>query len=380
FGDISVGVVAGATIVSFKAYTITHGMRSADFDALLIFFLVAQAFCFYQWVVTDRRKYLWLAALAVFLGMMTKGVAGGFYLPGIGIWFLLTRAGRKKLLDPGLYLSVGGAIGIMVGYYFLREHLDPGYFAQVTKNELSGRYVEHERQYTFFFHLERLYNGRYFRHLFLAAVVAIPVGLFGPHRRETLFVSVVGAAFLVVISGSAVKHYWYSFPILPMLGLLAGLLVWRVYTYVKEKTTTRLGAVAYALLVVGLFTQPAYHLTQRVLAPREHQVSKPKHIPYRPAMRAFGGVRNYTVLAEDYNPTARFYVALERERGKNVQLRCWAPKVPPDASKPLLELTAAPGDTVLACHQVTRDYLRDNYSFTTYGKAGDCSMVVITGE
>jgi len=97
---------------------------------------------FYRWVAEDKIKWLWLAGAAVLLAGLTKGIAGGFFLPGIGLWLLLTERGRRRLLRPALYLIIGGAIVLVVSYYFARNAVDPVYLEMVRANELGGRFVD----------------------------------------------------------------------------------------------------------------------------------------------------------------------------------------------------------------------------------------------
>ncbi|MEM6771496.1 MAG: glycosyltransferase family 39 protein, partial [Bacteroidota bacterium] len=94
WGGALAGAMGGLFVLCCWEFMGNHGARTGDFDAMLTLFLTAQVVAFHQWVASGKTKWLWAAGGAVFLAGLSKGIAGGFFLPGIGLWLLATTEGR----------------------------------------------------------------------------------------------------------------------------------------------------------------------------------------------------------------------------------------------------------------------------------------------
>ncbi|MFT5999962.1 MAG: 4-amino-4-deoxy-L-arabinose transferase-like glycosyltransferase [Neolewinella sp.] len=384
WGSPLAGALGALAVLCNWEYMGNHGARTGDFDALLVLFLTAQLIFLFRWVKTDEIKWLWLAGLAVFLGGMTKGVAGGFLLPGIGLWFLIDAAARRKLLHPGLYGIIGGAIALVVGYYFLRETVDPGYLELVKNNELGGRYndINESHQGPFYFYLQTLVADRAFGYLIPLLLPALAYLLTNKeYRRPAALLTITATVFLVIISSAATKLYWYKSPVLPLLGMLIGAGIFHLGQLINSNIDGRRGQLLCLGLFLGVFLAPITMITYRVTHARVFQETPARKAGFRAFMRRGDVVKPpYVVLIDDYHPNARFYVEREKERGREVSMRRMRRLRPPlVVTEQPANAEFSPGERVVVCHTKTWEYMFDQYTMKEEFTDGRCKLLTIRG-
>lgn len=379
WGSPLVGSLATVAVLGNWLYMSNHGARSGDFDAMLVLFLTAQVVFFYRWVADGNSRWLWLAGLSIFLAGMTKGVAGGFLLPGIGIWLLLDPEGRKKLLKPGVWLIPAGAIGLVLCYYFLREQVDPGYLKMVFDNELGGRFDETNEghKHPFYYYLDLLVTDKGWRHLLPLLLPALIYLFQSEYRRLALLLSVTTVLFLLVVSNAATKLVWYHAPALPLIGMLIGAGAYHLGRLLSEKIGGRKGTIIGVALLSGLFLAPmiltTHHVLNRNRYPVMHEAKGSlKEFMNRPEVRP-----PYSVVIKDYQPNFRFYVELARERGEAVELKR-IQRLRPFLSAEIQPVSEfAPGERVVICHGDTWEYLFDRFKLDPKYKDGRCQLVLL---
>jgi 4-amino-4-deoxy-L-arabinose transferase-like glycosyltransferase len=128
---------------------------------------------------------------------------------------------------PGTYVSGLVAVVVCAGYYWLREHIDPGYFTAVQANDFGGRYttvVEH--------HVGGGLGVFYYAAQVKQFPWLLPSLLIGAYqlwrgsrqlRQMTLLLLVASLFYLVVISLGSTKLAWYAAPLAPLSALLLAL-------------------------------------------------------------------------------------------------------------------------------------------------------------
>ncbi|MEM9930977.1 MAG: glycosyltransferase family 39 protein [Bacteroidota bacterium] len=384
WGSPLAGALGALAVVLNWHFMGNHGARTGDFDALLVLFLTSQVICFYRWIASGQLKWLWLAGAAVFLAGMTKGVAGGFLLPGIGLWLLVDQQGRKKLLHPGLYSIIGGAIGLVVGYYFLREQVDPGYLELVYNNELGGRYQETNENHRgpWYFYLRSLVMDPGWCHLVGLLIPGLVFLLSSTgYRRQASMLGITAVVFLGIISMAATKLYWYQSPALPLLGMLIGAGIYHLAALLKDSIGGQRGSFIGIALVTGLMISPSVLIVHRVLNAKIYQETPLRKAAFRAFMRHPAVNPPYAVLIDNYNPNARFYVEQAREKGKDVTLRRRLPlgdflsvkEQPADG-------TFSKGDRVMVCHTSTWDHMFKRYQPKEIVGDGRCKLVEVSGD
>ncbi len=395
WGSPLAGAMGAIVMLCCWEFMGNHGARTGDFDAMLTLFLTAQVVCFYRWVQEDKIKWLWLAGAAVTLAGLSKGIAGGFFLPGIGLWLLVTTKGRKFLLRPALYGIISLGITLVLGYYFLRNSIDPLYLEMVQNNELGGRFASTNEghRHPFWYYGQRLVQDKTLGYLLPLLLPAL-LYYFGVARQQSvqgadagaaartqrndnpaLLVSLTALVFMTVISVAATKLYWYKTPVLPLLGILIGGFLFQLARMLADKLSGRMGKVVVVGFLAALFLFPMAQITERSMRPRNYQETPGRKLGYRDFMRAKEVEPPYTVLVRDYHPNARFYVLQAQSRGEDVRLKRTKKLLPP------LVYNAAPpgglevGERVVVCHSETWDYLFKRFRMKEVFNQGKCKLV-----
>jgi len=250
------GFISGMILLVSPAFVGFHVTRTADYDAAVCFWLLAQLFAFYRYLHSLSSKtnpqWLYLMAIAVAASVLTKSIVGFMYLPGLAIGTLLLGYGKDLLMSKHLYVAIVVALVPILTYFGLRESINPGYVQAVMENEWGGRYqiAQEGHYFSRTFYLELL-TKEYFSYW----LWALPFGLWGmwkavaPIRQLMVLVLCCLLVFLTVISLSATQLHWYLAPTLPLLALWAGL---GIATLIQQLTNT-LPKKGKTALSIGLF-------------------------------------------------------------------------------------------------------------------------------
>jgi 4-amino-4-deoxy-L-arabinose transferase-like glycosyltransferase len=228
-GSLATACFAGGLLLMSPAFFGEHGARTADYDALLVFFTTAYLFALF-WAVTRRRPGVALAAvagLAIAGACLTKSVAG--LVPGTGVAFYLVATGRLgRLVGSRDYLLLG-AISAMPVLLFLvaREASSAGYVAAMLHNDAAARFSQSVvgRDNPWYFYLQEIATG-----WFVAGplLLVAPLGwraVWGKSRLLLIYCLCACAAPLLVLSLSATKLSHYMLPVFPLLAIAAALLL-----------------------------------------------------------------------------------------------------------------------------------------------------------
>lgn len=375
-----IGVLAGWILLTNWLFIGNHGARSGDFDALLMLFTLGQVFFYHEWVKEKKQLYLVLAAISLLLAGYTKGIAGCLLLPAIGLWTLIDNNARKVLLNWRLYTAFGSALLLIVAYYFIREQYDPGYLQLVWENELGGRYLESNEGHRqpWYHYWQLLGTDKTFSTF---ALLAIPGGLLlalQPQRRGTATLLLLAPiTFLVIISKSATKLFWYQGPALAYISLLAAwLLIFLgqlVASQLKNQRKWLRSAVVFSMIAV-FFLSPTYYIMDKVTHPRDH-LGLRDQLTYREALEDLTDHAPFTVLTWHYHPNARFYTKKASMQGHDITIEpiirvtapLWAETG--DYAKPQL------GQKVMLCENRTWVWMVENYYYREIAEQSPCKIV-----
>lgn len=214
-------------ILATPGYIQIHGARSGNYDSLLTLLTTAYilyAFIFLQESTRNKRMYFTLTTIAVVLSFYTKTIQGLIFLPGIFLYALFARQIGTILRAPYFYIGCILAAASCIAYYWIRNEIDPGYFAAVQANDLGGRYanaLEGHHGSPFWY----LFRVKFFPWLVPSLVMAAYMLLRGPAalKRFIAFLAMCGAVYLVVISSAGTKLVWYAMPLAPLSAILCAL-------------------------------------------------------------------------------------------------------------------------------------------------------------
>ena len=220
---------AGAMLALSEGFFGLHAAWGADYDALLTLFTTGYLLVLFT-LVHQSRPPAWrigLFAVLVLGACLTKGIAG--VLPGVGAFvYVLARRRWPRLFRTPWYALAGVAVvGLMVGYYLLRERAAPGYLAALNESELAGHYLQTQpgagQPVTYYPMM--LYLCFAFGPLLLV-LLAAPF-LKWPKVKSTAFVTYgafVSLGLLAVLSAGKSKLFWYIVPLYPILAIMLAII------------------------------------------------------------------------------------------------------------------------------------------------------------
>jgi len=336
--DRAAAAIAGFLLLSSLYYTNIHVARTGDYDVPLSFVTLCYVLAF--WVSVERRDTIrisWFAISAggLVLAVMTKGIAGGFALPGLFVFSLVS--GRLVLLlnNIRVWLLAIVALTLCLGYYGSREAYDPGYLQAIWDNELSSF------QKTLEGHAEGLlYYIRYLLNSFEPGVLfmslaVLPV-LGSDDRRRSMAVLCLSCAatLLAVITAAQTKLYWYLTPSIPFLAIAAGLGVSDGLRWIKarEPQLPRLLrerpltiAIAILMAVTSAISLYRNHVV-KLIAAQQASHGQLWYSGLFDELRTRGGASRVVVFAggpeniENYNPALKFYAEIAQMQGLAVRI------------------------------------------------------------
>lgn len=231
-----VAIVAAITMMSSTLFFGQHVAMTGDYDAMLSFFTTLYCLGFFCYVESVRpddvlapssSKALLVAAAALILAIMTKGIAGVLLLPGL--FFYISVRGRllSVLKDRRFWLALLAVAGVTFLYYKGRDMVDPGYLKAVWENELGGRYSKANEGH----HARTLYYANYLVHHFVPGIFLFVLGFFSLRktagaspvedrsRAAVIFNAIVSITLLLVLTKSATKISYYAAPALPLMSI-----------------------------------------------------------------------------------------------------------------------------------------------------------------
>jgi len=226
------GWLSCLVLITIPGYVGLHGTRTGDYDALVVLFLTAYSIYFYLYLEEGKRKYLALTFAAIILAGLTKGIAGLMLLPAL---FLYTIYKKKLLIvvkESYLYIGICSFVVVVIGYYFLREHYNPGYINAVKNNELGGRYStvleNHYGGGNFYF---RLLSEDTLKYWFLPLVAGTIFGLQAKLkwlRDLSVFLLLLIVSYFLVINSAETKIPWYVMPLYPFASIIVAIFIYSV--------------------------------------------------------------------------------------------------------------------------------------------------------
>ncbi|WP_404371481.1 ArnT family glycosyltransferase [Sphingomonas sp. MMS24-J45] len=257
-GSRLTAMLAAALLVLSPAFFGEHSARTADYDALLLFFVTTYLCLLYLALERERPAppLLALIGAAICCAFLTKSVAA--LVPGVGVVLYVTVARRwhRVITNPRYAAMALGVAGTVLLFLAAREWQAPGYLHAAWFNDVRGRFgsalvLAKPR----WFYLELLRAG------FFAAgplLLLAPVALFvarGPVRQVLLFSLCIVAATLAVFTCAASKLDHYILPAVPFMAVAAAVTCQLAIAQARAVLATdaryaRL--VAAALLLVAL--------------------------------------------------------------------------------------------------------------------------------
>ncbi|OFY95507.1 MAG: hypothetical protein A2309_09230, partial [Bacteroidetes bacterium RIFOXYB2_FULL_35_7] len=369
------GFISVIILVTSPGYISTHVTRTGDYDALLTFFTTVYGLAFYLFLESEwKKKYIFL--LITFAGItfavMTKGVAGLFFIPVLFLYALFRKKIIITLKSPFFYFGLLFFVFIVVGFYFLREMSNPGFLNAVYENELGGRFLNtvETHSHGFLFYFSNFLDWRFSVWIYLLPLAFVLMFLYYKKHEKyqyqfLLFSFSLVLFFFFLISYSQTKLQWYDAPLYPYLALIcAAPVTWMIKLISDSPVFTKPyhKIIISTLFILTIFFYPYKKIMKDISFGDGYYW---KHLLYGHFMKKMQHQKSYSVIYNGYNASADFYIRTFNDKGYKI-----FKKVP---------ATIVRHDTIMVCEENVLQQIKQDYEISILNEWNTCCMIKIDG-
>lgn len=368
--------IAILVLITSNGYINIHATRTGDYDALLALFTTLSGLLFFSYCEKQNCKHLYLFFLFTALAVLTKSITGLFFLPAILIYSIVQKQLIPLLRSKHFYIGLFSFLGLVLGYYLLREVNNTGYIAAVQENELGGRYLEvvENHQGGFWFYYDNFIDFQIsVWHLF------IPCGLITGFviknkkiNRITMFSFLMIITFFLVISIAQTKIVWYDVPLYPFIAILIAIFIFYVFDFLKNfkwiNETLSINVTPFIFLFLIAIT-PYQKIIEKTYKPKEYSWDKDFYeIGYflKDAVKGKHNLNNQYLLYDGYNSQNLFYLNVLNDKGTRISFKDWR--------------NLSPMNIVIAHQNNVKQYLEENYNNEIIHNEGNVITYKILGR
>jgi len=371
--DFWFGFIAIIVLITFQGFISEHGSRTGDYDVMATFFMTASCLFFFLYTETQKTKFLYLVFAGTILAALTKGITSMLFMPGLFIYLLFSKQLWNILRNKHFYIGLAVFFFFVIGYYALREHLNPGFFEAVINNELGGRYFNVIEGNTgdFWYYYNNITNDR-FAEWALLVPCGLLIGLVYKDRKLyklTLFSIILLITYFLIISISKTKLQWYDIPMFPYLVILVSIFIYFIFKFLKNNEALhrdlKLKIAPYIFLFLVCII-PYKKIIDKTFIPKENEASwQLSEVEYflKNAIKGNVNIENHYFLIEGYNAQNWFYIRILQDKGVRIGYKNWTN----------LQIN----DTVIACQNNIKDYINHNYVAEVLRNDGNISIYKI---
>jgi len=260
---------------------------------------------------------------------MTKASAGLFFLPGLFIFSIYKKKFIEIIKNKHLYFGIVFFLFVVLGYYLLREHYNPGYLKAAWINDYAGRYLgaEVHTRHDFWYYIDNFLKIQ-LQQWRLWLPCALFIGLFYSDlikKQFSTYILFLFVPFFIIISFSKVKMTWYDLPLYPLFAISLGLLLYYGLVFIAKKTNNnnilKTNIVPYIILFLILIN-PYHEVIKKTYKPKEHpwfvEGTRLQYI-LRDAASGKTDVNGYTVIKDWYEAQNLFYMNVLNDKGIKIK-------------------------------------------------------------
>lgn len=279
------------------------------------------------------------------------------------------------MFNRNFLLTILGAILLAVGYYAIREQLNPGYLNAVWKNEIMGRYFEvsegNKGDIWFYYDMLSKHHYAYWFWLLPCGLIA---GVFSREviiRKITWFSFIIIVSYGLIISLSKTKLEWYEAPMFPFMAILIAVFVYQIFILLKKSNLVSgiyvRNVLPYIFLFI-LFYHPYQSTIDKVYFPKESGWDNDNYrISYflKAGLSGKQDINGHILFYKGYHAQLLFYKYLLAENGIDIAI-----KENPELKK---------GDRVIVTQPETDQQIIECFEFETLLTDKNLKVYKITG-
>jgi 4-amino-4-deoxy-L-arabinose transferase-like glycosyltransferase len=371
-----IGIFGAFVLITSAGFVTIHVARTGDHDAPLAIFMFLGLMAFHDYVhhlgERTRLKHLAFLTLALIAAVLTKHVMGLLFGPGFILYLLAERKLLPVLRDKYLYVAIGAFFFVLLVVFGSLELNHPGFLQRMWDYELFGRYTEtiDEHQHGFWYFMQIWFAGD-----FLPWVYLLPLGILllgsKSHHAVHSYIKLgllAGIPYLLIISASQTKTFWYQAPLFPILAMLAGVGLDAIYRLVLQHwpKTGFPTSVLWAYIGI-LFIFPYLGIIEHISHPGE--VSKFDRYAYSMKIleKDHPELREYSILTKRwYIMHAKFYQLAFQKKGFDIDIR--------------RDYSYQPNDVVLVCYNDPKAEMRERYELEILLDHRGCQTLRVIGD
>jgi len=298
-------------------YVCAHVARAGDYDTLLIFFLTAYFIFAITYLFTKKYRFYILFNVFLLFALLTKGIAGIFFLPGIFLLFVSEKNFFKEYFNVRTLLPPLIVFTCFVSYYLIREVYNPRYIHTVVFEEMQGRMFDsrfdtNSKWYSFF---ESMTVSDFNPWCIFVPLSILVYGISTQiEKRLIVGIWLTLIVFWIPLTISINKNSWYIAPSFPLLSLLSAFTFSKICLLVTREIKSKsisIAIVSVIIILISIFPvmkiiDNSYELNERF---GFAELVKSKRIQ--------SGTK---IISEGYNSPIVFYQKALKLRGVNVKV------------------------------------------------------------
>lgn len=232
--SISVGVVFALVMISSPGIVRDHILRTGDQDMAFLCYLFIMVISYFQFLESNKKKYLALFGLSLTAALLTKNLLAGAFLPGLLLYTIYTKKLKAVLTDKYVWITIGMIVCIFSGTILYLNWVYPGFIDRMWGYELMGRYTDakdgHKGGFSFFFNDLAFNSFRYYFWMIpISLLLFLSRDISDYTKRILLCLVIVFFSYLLIISFAETKLFWYGTPIIPIGAMIIGIAIHHVY-------------------------------------------------------------------------------------------------------------------------------------------------------
>jgi len=279
------GLFSAIVLLTSAGYVRGHVSRTADHDALLLFFLIGGFIYFYKFLngaEEKKKRHLWFFVCFLICGVLTKSIAGLYYAPGLLVLTIVSKNFIPTIQNKHFWLTVFSFFVVVGGYYFSTEYFYPGYLELVWNNELFPRFSNSSSTLVFNkmpepYHFTKILFTNNFKYYAWFIPMSILLAFIQKDKALLKFISattITALIFHVVISNGTYNS-WYNAPVFPLLAIIVGTGISIIFNTIKkhfELSHFKFGAFAF-VFIISIFFFPYKDIILNKCYFKEHWAS-----------------------------------------------------------------------------------------------------------
>lgn len=268
--DIVAGLCMFFVFITTQEVATFHTGRTGDTDAVLTLFIFCSIIFLYKWLFEESPVSLFYFFLFLALAFLTKSFVALFFAPAFLFSVVYFKKLKSALSSKYFYAGFFIFIFLSIGYLWLRNTQNPGYFKELIGFDFASRYANgvdaHAEPFDLYFNL--MFEKQDIWLLFSLPGMWMMLRNSALKRQAVFFISLIGC-YLIIICFSVTKLHWYDLPLFPLLSVFSG---YAVYSFIKTTDHLRQQAVLLCLIFFIPYYYAARNSYKSEISPGEKKL------------------------------------------------------------------------------------------------------------